>query len=221
MRLLAAAALWPTWLRRAFADVTVHGDALLRRDGRRDGPTLVLIVPRDDHDKWDRGEAFGELLNYGSDRDLAPLALVDVVCLPAQKLDIKGDPLMVFVDGGKQQLLDGKLPRIPNDAFSEVLAGGDSPAQIAASDARIALLSRLIRRALGPRRDADARSDASLATLARARYVKRPPPGTHWAHSGGCGYTIEGAPDLNHDVDCGMGHVPHRSARFLYFLTRR
>jgi hypothetical protein len=216
MRLLAATALWPAWLRRAFADVTVHGAI----PARIVGPTLVLIIPRKDNDKLDRGQAFGELLNYGSDRDLAPLALVNVVCLPANQLDVKGDPLMVFVDGDKKQILDGDLPPLPTLGDPRDFEHVDENAN-RVTQRRMALLAGLIQRALGPRRAADKRGDVALSDLARAHYVKQPPAGTHWANGGGCGVEVENAPELSDNVDCGMGHVPYRSARFLFFFTRR
>jgi hypothetical protein len=218
MKLLAAAALWPGWLRRAFSDVTVRGEV----PARIHGPTLVLVLPQKDELKYERGTAFGELLNYGSDRDLAPLALANVVCLSATQLPIPvaGDPLMVFDDGDKQQILDGKLPKLvyPRNEFDW---DRPEPEVVQATERRMALLAGLIQRALGPYRAADKRSDATLAALARARYVKRPPPGTHWANGGTCGITVENAPELSENVDCGMGHVPYRSGRFLYFYTRR
>jgi hypothetical protein len=179
-----------------------------------------LIIPREDRDKIDRGQAFGELLNYGSDRDLAPLALVNVVCLPAAQLDLANDPLMVFVDGDKRQILDGKLPMLPDPHEAHAFDKLD-PDVVKATDRRMALLGGLIQHALGSRRALDQRGDAALSGLARARYVQKPPPGTHWANGGMCGITVEHAPELSETVDCGMGHVPYRSGRFLYFYSRR
>jgi hypothetical protein len=55
-----------------------------------------------------------------------------------------------------------------------------------------------------------------LAERARERLVGERVPGSRWARSSGCGTTIEGEED-NIGVACGMGHVPARSVRFLYF----
>src|SRR5262249_25459726 len=84
---------WPSWLSRAFGDekacdpkarppsvAAVAG--AFRRAERAGKPLLVLVIPSDDvtspigptDEKFDRGQAFGELLNFGSDADLAPLA---------------------------------------------------------------------------------------------------------------------------------------------------
>ncbi len=59
---------------------------------------------------------------------------------------------------------------------------------------------------------------AQLVQSARERLVRRPLPGSYWATSWGCGVTVEGRDD-NVMVGCGMGHVPERSRRFLYWYT--
>jgi hypothetical protein len=43
--------------------------------------------------------------------------------------------------------------------------------------------------------------------------------GSYWASSGGCGVSIEDAPQLEAMVACGMGHTPERARRFLYFFA--
>lgn len=58
-----------------------------------------------------------------------------------------------------------------------------------------------------------------LAAHARERLTQQPVAGSEWAHSWGCGITVEGRDD-NMVVGCGMGHVPERSQRFLYWYTR-
>ena len=218
VKLLAATALAPAWLRRAFADVSVHADGVELRDG----PSLVLVIPRDDNAKWDRGDAFGALLQHASDGELAPLALVDLVAQPAATFGVAGDPLMILVpgksdgDAPKLRILDGKLPPPP------VVARSTIPEQVrVASRQRVALLARLIGDALARLRACDRRSDATLAAIARARYVEEPPRGVHWAHSTMCGLEVEGAPELADQVDCGMGALTDESRRFLYLFTRR
>lgn len=101
---IATMASAPWIIRRAFADTTVAGAV---GSGARTAsaappttrPTLVLVVPRDETTRWERGLQFGELLNHGSDRELAPLALVDVVCAPAATYGISDEPLMLYVVG--------------------------------------------------------------------------------------------------------------------------
>ncbi len=68
-------------------------------------PTLVLVIPEDFDQRRGRGRVFGELLNHGSDADLAPLALYDLVCAPMnelrrrfRELPRRGDPWLVLID---------------------------------------------------------------------------------------------------------------------------
>jgi hypothetical protein len=56
----------------------------------------------------------------------------------------------------------------------------------------------------------------------RTNLVEHPVQGSAWALDSACGPPmVEGAPpDTEHMIDCGMGFVPSRSARFLYWLSR-
>jgi len=53
---------------------------------------------------------------------------------------------------------------------------------------------------------------------------EQPPSGSHWANHSGCGpATVENMKDDNDDVvgyGCGMGHIPSKSSRFLYFFAK-
>ena len=60
---------------------------------------------------------------------------------------------------------------------------------------------------------------AEDAANVRHTLKDQPPRGTHWAVSSGCGTRIEGVTD-NVAFGCGMGHVPAKSRRFLYFFSR-
>ncbi len=63
-----------------------------------------------------------------------------------------------------------------------------------------------------------------LAEAARLRVRDRPPVGGHWARTSACGpIRVEDLPDpelAGVIVGCGMGHVPARSSRFLYFWSQ-
>lgn len=60
----------------------------------------------------------------------------------------------------------------------------------------------------------------ALAQAAAVRLRQGPVSGSRWARSGGCGTTFEDEKDDRAMmVACGMGHVPAKSARFLYFFT--
>jgi hypothetical protein len=189
---------------------------------------LVLVIP--DGPDWEpgyeRGHAFGEFFNHGSNRDLAPLASVVVVC--ARLGDVheafggapEGQPLLVLVDPAARpaslRALDAPLPVRPPGAGR---SPDSSPAEDRAIDERITLVASLVRQGLGepPASEIEAR-----AALVRERLVKQRPPGGQWASSSGCGVDYEEGPmDNSGAVDCGMGHVPKRSARFLYFLANK
>lgn len=59
---------------------------------------------------------------------------------------------------------------------------------------------------------------AVLAKGAKQRLTAQRVPGSAWASSHGCGTRIEGE-KVQHMIACGMGHVPAKSTRFLYFFT--
>jgi hypothetical protein len=71
--------------------------------------------------------------------------------------------------------------------------------------------------------EARARLIGALAKLAMARLRDRAPEGSHWAHASICGYdTVEELPDDDAGdtiIGCGMGHVPAKGSRFLYFYA--
>lgn len=236
----AVAALWPAWLRAAFADTPacdVPAGALARvaalsaamKRGREAGrPLLVCVIPEDDMAKWERGHAFGELLNHGDDVQLAPLARVEVAC--ATMADLKrlvpnagaGEPMMVLVATDRVpapvRQINVTLSAYPT---SFIYQEGETREQRektedAISDQRIAAMADAIRGAVG----ADDAHAADLAKEVRARLVKRPLAGSRWAKGYGCGAEIEGDKD-SFGVACGMGHVPKKSTRFLYFFTKQ
>lgn len=238
----AGAALWPAWLKEAFADAPAcnaksgAGGAAARlavvaaayraaRAAKR--PLLVFVIPDADVEKWSRGQAFGELLNHGDDKQLAPLSRVEVVC--ATMADLRklvptagaGEPLMVLVSTDRvpavARQLDVKLPDY------DVYGGDDGRSneapekrELAIGQRRVAAMAGLIRGALG---EADKQAPA-LAAAVRQHLKVKPPPGARWASSSGCGTTIEGD-DEGGVFGCGMGHVPELSRRFLYFFAKR
>lgn len=60
----------------------------------------------------------------------------------------------------------------------------------------------------------------ALAQAAAGRLRQQQVSGSRWARSDGCGTTFEDEKDDRAMmVACGMGHVPAKSARFLYFFT--
>ncbi len=116
-------------------------------------PTLVLVIPADDSARWRRGMAFGELLNHGSDQDLAPLAMYEVICATMGELrrqfpDLpkKEDPWLVLIDRTRAN------PRVQvfKDRDLDALASLEDPSD-KDIDARIARLAELVRTTADPR----------------------------------------------------------------------
>jgi hypothetical protein len=94
-------------------------------------PRLVLVIPADHvPTQQDRGHAFGEILNHGSDEQVGLFARFDVVCrrldqLPdAVRAAVQGEPLMLVLDPEGPipvRQLDAALPPHPDygDAFGK------------------------------------------------------------------------------------------------------
>lgn len=231
-----AVSAWPAFIREAFGDKACDVDgkpkgkteqvalvaAAFRRAQQAKRPLLVLVIPADDSEKYDRGRIFGELLNHGADKDLAPLSDAEVIC--ATMADLKkvvpdagdGEPLMLLVKTDRVPAAVKQLQvELPDYASVQDLSWEErQKAEDKVSEQRIAALGTLLRQALG----ADTNKLAARAAGVRARMVKLPPSGAHWAHSSGCGTTIEGVED-NMVIGCGMGHVPAKAGRFLYFFS--
>jgi hypothetical protein len=131
-----------------------------------------------------------------------------------------GEPLMVLVHperlpAAARQLDIALAPGTrffePGESWEEQERRED-----AASDAHIAAMGELLRRELGD----DPRRAASLAAGVRARLKDKPPAGTRWAVHSGCGVDVEGPEEERWLRACGMGHVPKKAQRFLYFFSR-
>jgi hypothetical protein len=240
----SAALLWPAWLKEAFGEAdkcNAEGasrvgsafpsaatlSAAFRRARRTGKPLFVIVIPVDDGEKYVRGRAWGELINFGTDDQLAPFSSVEVACATMEVLElvvpsqVSGEPFFAVVSNGTTpSTVKGfgiELPtytepertRWDEHSWEEQERREDLIAQ-----QRIATLADAVRRALGvPSGDVAAR-----AADARTSLKAGPPPGAHWARSSGCGVYVEGAKD-NVAIGCGMGHVPAKSRRFLYFFA--
>ena len=195
---VASLAMAPLWLRRAFADASIGaapaGGGARAGATATDRPRLVFVVPRDARARAERGAAFTDLLLNGRDRDLAPLALADVVCAPASDFGVAGEPLMLFVVGSTVRVLDVVSP--PEGQRSREYLGA------------------LIREVL----PVPGKSEHELAGVARRRYVTRAPRGARWGRTTMCGIEYEKGPPAE-AVDCGMGHVGESARRFLSFYV--
>ncbi|HEY2746313.1 MAG TPA: hypothetical protein VGL86_16885, partial [Polyangia bacterium] len=104
---IAALATAPLFIRRAFGDASVGSARVGARVTMPTArPTLVLVVPRDDAKRWERGKLFGDLLTHADDTLLARLSLVDVICGRASDFGTPGEPLVLFVVGSTVHRLD-------------------------------------------------------------------------------------------------------------------
>jgi len=104
-----------------------------------------------------------------------------------------------------------RLTEGQREAARQILAGGEGTVEEVLATAPVLSVA-------ASERSGDPRLVRLLADAARARYRAQRVPGSKWGNATGCGETIEGEED-NLYVACGMGHVPPRSSRFLYFYT--
>ncbi len=227
-----AAAWWPSLIRRAFADASFDApgskktapglSTSAKHIDVSQRPQLVIVVPADDAQKYRRGEVWGEYLNHGEPAQIAPLDRVDVSCATMKELGalaggVTGEPLaLLFERDGGVRALDVKLPEI--GAFNPE----DWKKDDELVDKRIALVAAMVQRALPPVARDDVRAAAGRVTR---KLRQQPPPGSHWANSSACGpATVENMKDTDDDeivgYGCGMGHIPAKSSRFLYFFAK-
>lgn len=182
---------------------------------------LVFVVPELDGEKWQRGEQFGEFLNYGPEGTLARLAEVELVA--ATMADLRtlvpnapaGEPLMILVDPtvvpSTASAIDPDLP--PPKAVREPWSDAGRAELDMQISARIDLLAATID---------DVLPAAPSPEEAHARYQRdvlhAPIPGAQWSIQTGCGSYFE-SEETPVAMPCGMGHVNARSARMLHFFS--
>ena len=209
----------PHLVRDAFAAEIPPTEALealaaaFHRAHERGVPLLVLVIPADTGSRWFRGHAFGELLMHGPDDVLARLTEVEVACATMETLRLlvprapMDEPHMVLVQTDR---VPAGTAALHPDLGSEESWWSDAAGPI---DARIAAQAEALRRVLP--KVPEARIEA-LAEGFRAS-LGEPVAGSLWGNATGCGTLIEGV-ERNAMYACGMGHVPSRSRRFLYFF---
>ena len=160
-------------------------------------PLLVLVIPADESQQYRRGHAFGELLNHGSDKQLAALACFDVTCRRIDQLDpslrgpldpsLRGpldpEPLMLVLDPDAEPpvlALRATLPDFESDParWERSRRDWDELERLRESeiDLRITALADLITSAAdGPRLAAQAcRERQGLAPGDRQRLAELP-----------------------------------------------
>jgi hypothetical protein len=159
---VALGASVPGWIRSAYAAETCNkavspskglitlsqGFRAAQRVGR---PLLVLVIPLSPDNRWQPGQAFGELINNASVDQFLPFAMVEVVCARMSTLRKlvpsvpPGEPLMVLVETDRSpaqaRALDVKISY-------DRAARWDPKLEEELIDARIHALANLLRGAL-------------------------------------------------------------------------
>jgi hypothetical protein len=102
-------------------------------------PLLILVIPAEDRGaQYERGHAFGELLNHGTDEQRGLFALFDVACRRVDQFTddlrtvVRGEPLMIVVDPHAAvpvRPLHAELPAFPDHRrlFGEDTPGEENP----------------------------------------------------------------------------------------------
>lgn len=163
-----------SWVVQSFASADKHGPAhkhrvpLLfdsyRRARRSGKPLLVLIIPEKDERKWERGRLWGAFLNYGSNRQLAPLAPCEVVCATAAELHklvpgaAKKEPLAVLVETNELPAATHAV-RVEIDPMESTSSDWNArDAELdALIDAQTARVARALKQAIAPDAEVAAR----------------------------------------------------------------
>ncbi len=114
-------------------------------------PRLYLVIPKDRSVARQRGRAFGEFFNHGSEEHLARLAAFEVVCATTEEIrrltgrPLRGEPWLVVVDRSTKRLRPVPL----DDAKLSGVAAKDDGSE-AVIDERIRRLGELIVRSVEP-----------------------------------------------------------------------
>ncbi|MEN0062309.1 MAG: hypothetical protein AAGA48_09160 [Myxococcota bacterium] len=211
---LAAAASAPAWVAAAFAAEPPERQMELFstwHNARRMGVPLLAIVTPTDRTAWERGRVVGAMLAEADDKLMATLQGYAPVCATALDLHLLGvvvPPDAWFAVIGTKQVPARTVP----------IAG---PQVEVTFEGRVGLATRALRKGLAaftPLYEEPKRRTVlkRAAHDAREVWLRSRLPGSYWANETGCGLHIEEYED-GVSWACGMGSVPARAARFLYF----
>lgn len=170
---------------------------------RGEKPLLVVIIPDAEH--FERGRWVGGALGEAPDPLMATLAGYAPAAATLADLRLLG-------------------AEVPNDAWFAIVDTTQVPAVVRtvavapADDPYLAVIEAL-ERALGAANGAPDALAASAADGRKTWYTERI-PGSHWARNGGCGLLVEGI-ERTWMGSCGIGSLPDRAARFLWFLDEQ
>ena len=210
-----AAGLWPVFVAHAFAQeghARTDLRAVWRRAVHAQRGLLIFVVP---HDRWarrERGDAFGALIQHGSEASLQALGSVDLACASMREAARvframpEGEPRMLLVaPDGSVSALDGTPT--PTEGRDGRLEG------------ELALLEALVGDALRTRVEALNEGERASALARALSYRRVAIPGSRWARArlAPCDGRLRGGVRT---VACGMGHIPELAQRFLSFYTQ-
>lgn len=180
-------------------------------------PLVVLRIP--DDDRYAAGTTIGMWMQHDDDAK-ALLGACEVVAATREQLALfapstpTGPAMMVVlrtdVVGAVPTLVQPKQKPVSERSWYE----HEVPPEQLANERRIteALKAALPAEILTDAKAHRARNIARTQT----EYIDSPPPGARWAIDSGCGFDLDG--EEPRPRPCGMGHVPERSRRFLYFF---
>ena len=237
---LALASVAPALIATSFAEGPTTDLAALtgawdraRSTGR---PLLVIVIPASTDALWERGRAWGELINHGSERARALLGQVELVCAHAASLRVFAPGVEEEPDAWAWVISTDRVPAMLRSV--QVVQpplpdpwegrGSDNWEQVRRRedeviDARILAFTASLAGAITPLTGGvdhlDANTRSVLAAETKDRFATEAPANARWAQARGCGVVVEGEND-NMRVGCGMGHVPLRSARMLWFFQK-
>ena len=198
---MVAAGVAATWVETAFASGPSARQTELfaawHAARRLGAPLLVVVVPPQDQD-YDRGWLVGAAIAEAGPKLLERLAGYAPACATQADLALLG-------------------VNVPADAWFAIVDTAAVPAGVTV------IGGPSLPEDVGPGQ-IDAMERHLLDTLPARAAVNAEPwaseriPGSHWANATGCGLHVEEA-ETEMMMACGMGHVPARGARFLYFFA--
>jgi len=211
--------------------------AAWRRAAASGSPLLLIVVPDEPSERAVQADAWGQAISHGSDGFIdallqaelatatqaeisrvipdyvpqaASLVLVSPCALPVTWRAVSIPFLAQEAAAAKQP-----LPDEPDERYRELADRRQRRYDEDTIDARIAAVEAAV---LGVLPAPEAGEEAP-----RQERRKAVIPGARWGNNWGCGTDFETKDPLVDEegwgVDCGMGHVNARAARFLSFLT--
>lgn len=202
----------------------------------------MFIVPEDDHAAFHLGRQLGAFLMYGSQEALTALGLAEVACMRMSELRAlvpnAPEAVLVLIDTGLSPMgvtaFEGPLPPPYRLSLPPELAELDFPegdprywpwreAEYLREDLYveqgIGAVGALLLHALGHALATASPTERVQALIRTRALLQLSVSGGKWARDEGCGIEIERHLAIQLMPLCGMGYMPERAQRFLYFYS--